>query len=151
VNDAERERLLADLTIDREELLAVARTVDWEALERPTRNPGWTVRHVLAHVLAADADLISVLEAAGDTTGDVRVPGTGEHECEMARWMTATPESICEELRKRGIHWKRLLVAMPGASLAATACVGEGDRTVGELVSEWQGHDAQHGEDVSLD
>ena len=150
MNDAERQRLLTDLTADREELLAVARTVDREALDRPTRNPGWTVRHVLAHVLAADADLVSILGMASDSTGDIRVPGAGEHEREMARWMTATPESICEELRKRGDHWKRLMIAMPEASLAATAGVGEGERTVGDLVSEWRGHDVQHREDVSL-
>jgi hypothetical protein len=60
-------QLQAQRAAEREALLVVVSDVDEQALTWPTRNPEWAVRDVLAHVLASDTDLISLLEAAADS------------------------------------------------------------------------------------
>ena len=143
--------------------------VDEQALSWPTRNAGWTVRDVLAHVLASDADLIALLaEAARSGTGGIRMPGLQEHQREMDRWAEATPRSFARDLRKRGSRWRELLTAPPNSALAITvsgnwwpqnALSGSasstpeesgGVRPLADVVADWRGHDAQHTEDVRL-
>jgi hypothetical protein len=169
-NERERRQLGAGLAAEREALLAVVSDVDEQALARPTRNPEWTVRDVLAHVLASDADLISLVEAAGrPDTRTFRHPSLEGHQQEMARWAEATPQAFARELQQRGNRWRDLVVALPDSALgipvsgswwppatlsgsAAAIPVGTsgGVRALGEVVGDWRGHDSQHGEDVRL-
>ena len=144
----ELERLLTSLVADRQALLATVQDADEQDLQQSTRNPGWTVQHVLAHVLAADADLIAILEAASRAGTHTHVPSTGEHEREMATWMTATLRAISSELGNRSERWEQLTIALGETSFAAT--VGGRKSTVGDLIADWQGHDVQHKEDVQL-
>ena len=90
-----RKQLQAELAANREALLAIVSKVDERALSLPTRNPEWSVRDVIAHVLASDADLIALLEPAG-RAGAASVEGRSyeEHEREMARWSDATPDAL---------------------------------------------------------
>jgi hypothetical protein len=154
MNERERRQLQAELVANREALLAVASDVDERGLARPTRNPGWAVRHVLAHVLASDADLIALLEAAGDPgTDPLRHHSFEEHEREMARWMDATPEAMAEELRERGDRWRELLAALLGP--ATEILVGasgwiKGEMKLLDVVGYWPDHYSQHVEDVRL-
>ena len=170
---AEWRQLQADLAADREALLAVVSGVDEQALKWPTRNPGWTVRDVLVHVLAADADLISLVEAAGRPgTRTLRMPSLEEHQREMARWAEASPQAFAQELRERGNRWRELLAALsvsalgipvsgnwwPQAALSDSAVAvpedtSGGVRALWDVVTDWRGHDShdsQHGEDVRL-
>ena len=168
-NERERGRLHAELTAEREALLTVVSGADEEALAWPTRNPGWTVRDVLAHVLASDADLISLLEAAGrPTTRTLRMPGLEEHQREMARWTEAAPQALAREVRERGDRWQALLAALSGSALAipvsgnwwpppalsdSPSAVPEsssGARVLADVVADWRGHDTQHSEDVRV-
>jgi Mycothiol maleylpyruvate isomerase N-terminal domain len=166
--EEERRQLQSDLAVEREALLAAVSDVDESALTRPTRNPEWTVRDVLAHVLASDADLIALVEAAGSpTTVTIRMPGPKQHQREMARWSTAIPRSFSQELRARGDRWVELLGDLrspswalpvlgnwwPQDALSGSASetpANGGTRPLGDVVADWRGHDAQHGEDVRL-
>ena len=152
---AEREwrQLQADLAAEREALLAVVSGVDEQALAWPTRNPGWTVRDVLAHVLASDADLISLLEVAGSSsTHPLRTGSVEQHEQEMAGWADAAPQALAEELQQRGDRWRALLAALPGSAftIPVDAFWSGGVRTLRDVVADWRGHYPQHGEDVRL-
>ena len=150
MNDSERKRLLDTLAADRRALLDSVRAVDPKALRLATRNPGWTVGHVLAHVLAADADLIAFLEGACTANAHVRILGKARHELEMERWMTESPSAIVTQLRDRGRRWQRLLASLPEPSLDIGCDSGKSPGTVGETVGHWVGHDVQHREDVEL-
>lgn len=162
-------QLRAELVAEREALLAVMSGVDEEALTRPTRNPGWTVRDVLAHVLASDADLIALLEAAvhsGPPT--LTHPSAERHQEEMARWADAPPQALVEHLRERADRWRELVAAVPGSALAIpvggawwppSALLGGqsavpqsagGTRPLADVLADWRGHDTQHAEDVRL-
>jgi hypothetical protein len=168
-SERERGQLRAELVAERGALLAVVSGVDDEALTWPTRNPGWTVRDVLAHVLASDADLISLLKAAGRPgTRVLRMPSLDEHEREMARWADATPQMFLQHVRERGDRWRELVAALPGSASAvpvsgnwwppsalsgSPSAVPEssgGARPLAEVVADWRGHDTQHAEDVRL-
>ncbi len=165
----EREQLQSELVSEREALLAVVSGVDEPALTWRTRNAGWAVRDVLAHVLASDADLIRLFEEAGRPgIGALRMPGLKGHQREMVRWRTATPRSFAQELRERGDRWRRLLAALPGTAFsiqvsgdwwpqdamagsgAANPETAGGVRPLSDVVADWRGHDTQHGEDVRL-
>jgi hypothetical protein len=167
--EREGEQLQGDLADEREALLAVVSGVDQPALARPTRNPDWEVRDVLAHVLASDADLILLLEAAGRPgSRTIAMPGLEGHQREMARWAGATPQAFGRELRELGDRWRELLAALPDAALSIpvsgnwwrqdalsgpASAVPEssgGVRKLFDVVADWRGHDAQHAEDVRL-
>ena len=152
-NEREWRQLQADLAAEREALLAVVSDVDEQALTWPTRNPDWTVRDVLAHVLASDADLISLLEAAGrSSTHPLRSRSLVQHQQEMAGWTDAAPQALAEELQQRGDRWQALLAALPGSAFAipVDAHWSGGVRTLRDVVADWRGHYPQHGEDVRL-
>ncbi|MCH8815303.1 MAG: maleylpyruvate isomerase N-terminal domain-containing protein [Chloroflexi bacterium] len=168
-NEAGLEELRAELAAEREALLAVVPEVDEPALSLPTRNAGWTVRDVLAHVLASDADLIALLEeAARSGTRDLRIPGLEKHQREMARWAEAAPRSFARKLRNRGGRWLELLTAPSSSTLTipvsgnwwpqnalsgSTSSTPEESgavRPLADVVADWRGHDAQHAEDVRL-
>ncbi len=151
MNEREREQLQAELVAEREALLAVVSHVQREALAWPSRNPGWSARDVLAHVLASDSDLISLVEAAGHSRADsLGLRGQEAHEQEMTRWTDATPQELAEELRQRGERWRELLIALPGSAFATPAVVWWMSGTLGDAVASWRGHDRQHGEDLRL-
>ncbi len=170
-DSSERElgQLQADLTAEREALLAIASGVEEPALAWPTRNSGWTVRDVLAHVLASDADLIALLKAAAQSNSPTLThPSAGQHQEEMARWADATPQAFVQHLQGRADRWRELLAALPGSALTirvsgawwppsalsggpsnAPESTG-GTRALADVLADWRGHDAQHAEDVRL-
>lgn len=149
--ESDRGQLHAELAAEREALLAVVSGVHEEALKWPTRNPEWTVRDVLAHVLASDADLIWLLEAAGRSSTDpILLRSLEQHQQEMARWADATPQAFADELRERGDRWRALLAALPVSVFAMPVDVWWSKGTLGDIVGDWRGHDSQHGEDVRL-
>lgn len=154
MSEGDRGQLQAELTADREALLAVVSGVDEHALARPTRNPGWTVRDVLAHVLASDTDLISLVEAAGRSSSHpVPHPSLEQHQKEMARWTDATPQMFVQQLRERSNRWRALLDGLPDPAFAIPVQIGgwsDRVRTLGDVVGDWRGHDAEHAEDVRL-
>lgn len=151
MNEREREQLQAELVAEREALLAVVSHIQQQALAWPSRNAGWSVRDVLAHVLASDSDLISLVEAAGRSRADfLGLRDREAHEREMARWTDATPQELAEELRQRGDRWRELLTALPGSAFATPAVVWWMGGTLGDAVASWRGHDRQHGEDLRL-
>ena len=99
MNEREREQLQAELVADREALLAAVSHVQQQALAWPSRNPGWSVRDVLAQVLASDSDLISLVEAAGRSRADsLGLRGREAHEQEIARWTEATLQELAGTL-----------------------------------------------------
>jgi hypothetical protein len=154
MNEQERRQLQIELAADREALLAVASGVVGNDLDRDTRNPGWAVRDVLAHVLASDADLISLLEAASSLSADpIRINSLEQHQEEMARWMDATPQALAQEMRERGDRWRKLMAALPPSAFAITVgtsgWIKRAERLL-DVISDWRGHDSQHGEDVKL-
>jgi hypothetical protein len=103
------DQLLAGLANEREVLLAIVSGVGEQALPWRTRNPDWTVRDLLAHILASDADLIWLLEEALRAGTDaLRMPGLEGHQREMAHWAEATPQGFAQELRERGNRWREL-------------------------------------------
>jgi uncharacterized protein (TIGR03083 family) len=147
------EELQGELRAEREALLAVVSRVEERTLAWPTRNPGWAVRDVIAHVLASDADLISLVEAAGRSGTDaVGLRGQEAHEQEMARWAEASPEALAAELRERGERWRGPLAALPDSAFAIPVQVWwQADpKALRDAVGDWRGHDTQHGEDVRL-
>ncbi len=154
MKEQERRQLQAELAADREALLAVASGVDGQDLARHTRNPGGAVRDVRAHVLASDADLISLLEAAGNSIAEpIRINSLEQHQEEMARWMDATPQALAQELRERGDRWRKLLAASPPSAFAITVGTSgwiKGAKRLLDVIGDWRGHDSQHAEDVRL-
>jgi hypothetical protein len=154
VDERERKQLRTELAADREALLAVAFGVVERDLARHTRNPGWAVRDVLAHVLASDADLISLLEAAENSSADpIRISSLEQHQEEMARWIDATPQALAHELRERGDRWRKLLAALPPSAFEITVGTSgwiKGAKRLFDVIGDWRGHDSQHGEDVNL-
>ena len=153
MNEREREQLQDGLAAEREALLAVVAGVDEQALTWPTRNPEWTVRDVLAHVLASDADLIWLLEAAHhSSTRPLRLESLEQHQQEMARWADATPKMFSQQLQERSDHWRELLAALPGSAFVIPATVywAGPARTLADAIADWRGHDQQHAEDVRL-
>lgn len=153
MNERERGQLQGELAAEREALLAVVSGVDEQALTWPTRNPEWAVRDVLAHVLASDADLISLVEGAGlPSTTPLWGRSLEEHQQEMARWADATPQMFAQQLQERSDRWRELLAALPGSAFVIPAAVywAGGVRTLADVVADWRGHDRQHAEDVRL-
>jgi hypothetical protein len=154
VNEQERKQLQAELATDREALLAVASGVVERDLARRTRNPGWAVRDVLAHILASDADLISLLEATDNSSADlIRINSLEQHQEEMARWIDATPQALAQGLRERGDRWRNLLAALPAPAFSITVGMSgwiKGAKRLFDVIGDWRGHDSQHAEDVRL-
>lgn len=142
--------LALELTASRDALLAVALRVGHDALARPTRNPGWAVRDVLAHLLASDANLISLLDAARG--GSLPRASREEYESQMTRWAGATPETFVFQLRARAARWRSLLEVLPSSALdlPAEASWIDGTSSVGSVLGDYQTHDAEHAEDVRL-
>ncbi|OGO49924.1 MAG: hypothetical protein A2148_07790 [Chloroflexi bacterium RBG_16_68_14] len=136
--------------------------VDEQAVNWPTRNPGWAVRDVLAHVLASDADNILLLEAASrlSTTplhGGSQVPAISllsdkEHGQEMARWTDATLQMFAQQLRERGDRCQALLDSLPDSAFEIPTAVHwrDGVKKLGDVLSDWRGHYPLHTEDVRL-
>ncbi len=149
MNETERLRLLSELSRDRRLLLAAARSVTDGDLGSPTRNPGWTVAHVLGHVLASDKALIDLLQAA-DQLEPASQESTQSHESEMDRWLGAGASDILSELEVRSRRWQDLLSKVTVSDLETMIETSSGPKTVANRISEWHGHDAQHGEDVQL-
>jgi uncharacterized protein (TIGR03083 family) len=153
VDEGAHRQLDAELATNREALLAIVEQVDDEALLLPTRNEGWSVRDVIAHVLASDADLVALVEAAGvRNVAQVEGRSRAEHEREMARWADATAGALVEALRKQGDLWCRLLDALPeGAwALPTQAWWTPAATVLGETIEDYRTHDVEHGEDVRL-
>jgi hypothetical protein len=153
VNEREREQLQKELAANREALLGVVCGADVRDLTLPTRNPDWTVRVVISHVLASDADLIALLQEAGRSeTRPLPVQSLEQHEGEMARWSDATPQAMADELRDRGDRWRELLAALPDPAFAISVSApwSDGVRELWDVVGDWRPHDAQHAEDVRL-
>lgn len=149
--EREEEQLQSDLASEREALLAVVLGVDEQALPWPTRNPDSTVRDVLAHVLASDANLIWLLEEASRSgTRSIRMPGLKGHQREMTRWAEATPQALAQELRERGNRWRELLAALPDSAfeIPVDAFWGGGVRRLLDVLGDWRGHYPLHTEDV---
>lgn len=148
MNESDRRGLLAELAADREALLEVASGVNDVALTWPTRNAEWAVRDVLAHVLASDADLIWLLEAAANPPSTPPQVTLEQHQQEMARWAISTPDRMIQELKTRAGRWRALLDSLPDSALAVEAWWKEG--TLGDLVADWREHDRQHADDIRL-
>ena len=147
----EREELQAELVADRETLLAMVSPVQQRDFARASRNPEWSLRDVLAHVLAVDSDLISLLEAADRSRADSLGSRSVEaYEREIARWANASGQELAAGLRQRGDRWRELLTGLPGSAFAKPAVVWWMDGTLTEVVGSWREHDRQHGEDVRL-
>lgn len=148
MNEIDRRQLLAELAADREALLEVAYGVDDAALTLPTRNAEWAVRDVLAHVLASDADLIWLFEAAADPPSTPPQVTLEQHQQEMARWSGSTRDTFVQELGERASRWRALLDELPDSALAVQTWWKEG--TLGDVVADWREHDRQHAEDIRL-
>ena len=137
--------------MNREALLAIVSKVDEGALSLPTRNPEWSVRDVIAHVLASDADLIALLESAG-RAGATSVAGRSyeEHAQEIDRWSDVTPEALIGALRELSDRWRALLASLPNDAwaLPAQAWWTPAARALREVIEDYRTHDAEHGEDV---
>jgi hypothetical protein len=106
---------------------------------------------VLAHVLASDADHISLLEAAGgSSTHPLRIGNHEQHQQEMARWTDAAPQAFTGELRVRGNRWRELLAALPDSAfeIPVDAFWGGGVRRLLNVLGDWRGHYPLHTEDV---
>ncbi|MEX1253748.1 MAG: maleylpyruvate isomerase N-terminal domain-containing protein [Dehalococcoidia bacterium] len=153
VDEGSRRQLEAALAANREALLAIVSQVDEGALSLPTRNAEWSVRDVIGHVLASDADLIALLEAAGQT-GATSVEGGSheEHQLGMAGWSDATPDALVDALRERSERWRALLASLPDEAwaLPSQAWWTPAARALAEIVDDYRTHDAEHGEDVKL-
>jgi hypothetical protein len=148
LHDDGRDQLLAQLSAHRVEFLRIAKRVDEAALALPTRNAEWSVRNVLAHVLASDADLIRVLRCA---TGAQRAPLTEQqHREEMARWEVAVPGAMLVALSDRARQWQRLLAALPLSLLDVRMQVWWKSGSLINVVGDYVAHDPEHGEDVRL-
>jgi len=143
------DHIVARLATGRQSLLATLETVDDTSLAKPTRNAEWTVRDVLAHVLASDVDLIWMLETARETvTGAAR--HHVDHEAEMARWADADVIAIRRAAREFGDCWQHLLAVM--LTSAATTHVEIWWRTgqLGDVLNDYLDHDSQHADDIRL-
>lgn len=140
----------AELAADRDALLAVVSGINDDSLALETRNSGWAVRDVLAHVVAVDTELITTLEAAVDEGSRVNERSMEEYESEIARWVAATASVLVQELQARGERWRGLLGQVPLSGLDEAAGVWWTKGTLRDVVESWRDHDKQHAEDVRL-
>ncbi len=140
----------AELAADRDALLAIVSGMDDESLALETRNPGWVVRDVLAHVVAVDTELISTLEAAVDRSSRPNERSMEEYEHEIERWVRATAGMLTQELQARGERWRGLLSQVPLSGLDEAAGVWWTKGTLRDVLASWRDHDKQHSEDVRL-
>lgn len=139
----------AELVADRDALLAIVSGIDDKSLALETRNPGWAVRDVLAHVVAVDTELVSTLETAVDR-GSPKERSMQEYESEIERWVGASARTLVQELRARGERWRELLNQMPPSGLDEAAKVWWTKGTLRDVLASWRDHDEQHSEDVRL-
>ena len=140
----------AELAADRDALLAIVSGIDDKSLALETRNAGWAVRDVLAHVIAVDTELIATLEAAVDEGSRVNERSMEEYESEIARWVAATASVLVQELQARGERWRGLLSKVPASGLDEAAGVWWTKGMLRDVVESWRDHDKQHAEDVRL-
>lgn len=140
----------AELAADRDALLAIVSGIDDDSLALETRNSGWAVRDVLAHVIAVDTELIATLEAAVDHGSRPKERSMEEYESEIEGWVSATASGLVQELQARGERWRGLLSKVPLSGLDEAAGVWWTKGTLREVVESWRDHDKQHAEDVRL-
>ena len=138
--DIHKAQLLTELAADRRRLVSTVHTLSREDLGLPTRNPGWTVHHVLAHVLSDDADLIAYLKMSLAEPANAKPPNVAEHNAEMGICLVSGPKTLHHELETRGASWGRLLAKTPPSHWSNVAA----------FVNQWRGHDTVHNEDVRL-
>jgi hypothetical protein len=133
-------------------LLDVARTIRPEDLHRRTRNPEWRVGDVLAHVLASDADLISLLRAAGGAPDATAHETKSAHDDEMAAWRTETVDAIIAELRTRSTLWHAMIEDTRAIALGTPqrAWWLEEERPLAEIFRDFLTHDDEHTQDIRL-
>jgi hypothetical protein len=144
-------RLAAERLWDARQPLLSLRIDDVD-LGRATRNAGWTVRHVLAHLLATDADLIWLLENL-ELDGR-RAPHLTEEfdRQEMERSLETTADGALCELRRRAESWRRLLHGLHDDGLDAPVRVWwrRGHLPLRDALRDWYDHDRQHAEDIRI-
>jgi hypothetical protein len=138
------------LASGRSSLLAIAERVQPADLARPTRNAGWAVADVLAHVIASDGDLISLVEFSEGAREATAHETKTQHDADMRVWRDAAVPEITDELRRRGERWRTGLEAAPPAAVPARAWWIDGERPLTEILADYLTHDAEHAEDVQL-
>jgi len=141
------EHLATELSTGRQSLLAVLDSLDEASLGLPTRNAGWTVRDVLAHTLASDADLIWMLEsAAGLASSAARAHA--DHEREMASWAKADVIAIRRAASEYADRWRSLLAVLAPSSATTPVEIWWRSGRLCDVLGDYVGHDAEHAQDV---
>jgi hypothetical protein len=143
-----RDEIATVLRLERERLLAVAGEMDREALARQA-NPGWTGADVLAHVLAADADLIWLLTSVAAAGPEVTLDEARDL-AEKKSWAGSDLPALLAGLRTQGERVLALVQEASGAALDTRVRVWwrPGPTPLRDVIEDWRDHDAQHAADL---
>jgi uncharacterized protein (TIGR03083 family) len=144
----EKEHLIRQLDAARDELRAVLEDVDTQM----TIYPGWTIKHVLAHITGWDDASTASLRAhaSGEDAGAPASRGINYYNAESV----ATREALsyahvvkeCELARE---ELKTILEEMPPEKYRELMLFPWGDRgRIAELVTIFVEHEVEHAEEI---
>lgn len=126
--------LIAEVDRATERLLRTAATLDQSALSEPSRLPGWTRGHVLAH-LARSADALVNLLTGARTGRDIPAyPNVAARDADIAAGAGRPIDAHLDDLREGAKRFAEASAAMPAAAWTAVVRSHRGDRVAAILV-----------------
>jgi hypothetical protein len=143
-----RDRLIRDLDQAREAMRAVVAKVD------PKREiyPGWTMKHVLAHIAGWDDATIASLQAhmGGEEPGTPAVRGIDYYNAEsVATRESLSYEQVIHEWELAREQVKALLREMPEAKFKEPLLSAWGStQTIAQLINVFVQHEIEHAEEI---
>ncbi|HET89624.1 MAG TPA: DinB family protein [Chloroflexi bacterium] len=144
----EKTRLIQQLDQARDEMRAVLTGIG----PRQEIYPGWTIKHVLAHITGWDEVSVAALHAhvAGDDPSPPMAQDIEQYNTEaVAARESLSYEDVVRECERVREQLKTLIMDMPPAKLAEPLLFPWGPTgTVAQLVNVFANHELEHAREI---
>lgn len=126
-------RIADDLATARASLLALARQIPETRIQRPTARSGWTLKHELAALAAADAELLRVLGEVRRRPSPVTLDLRRDFAEEMLPLLESRLPPLLARLETRGAELEAALVEHHADLASPVAVEGRDVASAGDL------------------
>lgn len=126
--------LITEVDRATDRLLRAAATFDQAALAEPSRLPGWTRGHVLAHLARSADGLVNLLTAARTGTDIPAYASPAARDADIAAGAGRPIDAHLDDLRATATRFAEATDAMPPAAWATVVRSHRGDRVAAILV-----------------